>query len=440
METIFKAISEAILNSLEQGEALTLSLDGEASNFTRFSQSKVRQTGIVAQANLGFSLMKDQRRTQSSISLSGDVEVDRQLGIAELKRLRLEVVQLPEDPYLVLPSGSDSSHAVFTGKLLDPADAAAALTPGMAGVDLAGIWSSGQVLRGVATSTGQQHWFSTDTFSLDYSLITPAERMVKATFAGTEWNQSSYEAFMASSIQRLKLMEIEPRKIEPGEYRTYIASAGVADILNMFSWGGISEAAIRQGESALGKLRTGKASLSPLFSLSEDFRSGLVPRFNENGETAAEQTGLIVNGNLEKTLVSSRTAKEYGVEGNFASEGEDLRSPSMETGTLDEVNVLEQLGTGVYLSNLHYLNWSDRIGGRITGMTRYACFWVENGQIVAPIENMRFDDSLYRFLGPNLEAVSSDAHLNPDVGTYEGRELSGVVCPGILLSAFALTL
>lgn len=112
----------------------------------------------------------------------------------------------------------------------------------------------------------------------------------------------------------------------------------------------------------------------------------------------------------------------------------------MAVGTLKEADVLQALGTGVYLSNLHYLNWSDMIGGRITGMTRYACFWVESGKIVAPIENMRFDDSIYSFLGNNLEQTTDTAHVNPDVGTYEGRELSAIICPGILLKSFSLTL
>jgi predicted Zn-dependent protease len=112
----------------------------------------------------------------------------------------------------------------------------------------------------------------------------------------------------------------------------------------------------------------------------------------------------------------------------------------MGTGNLAEADVLTRLGTGVYLSNLHYLNWSDMIGGRITGMTRYACFWVEDGEIVAPIENMRFDDSIYNFLGTNLEAVTDSVRINPEVETYDGRELNATVCPGILLKSFALTL
>ena len=180
--------------------------------------------------------------------------------------------------------------------------------------------------------------------------------------------------------------------------------------------------------------------MSSCFTLSEDFTSGIVPRFNSNGELAPEKLDLILAGSLKNTLVSSRTAKEYGVQSNYAGEGESLRSPVLSPGELNEDEVVKKIDNGIYLSNLHYLNWSDRPGGRITGMTRYACFWVENGEVVAPIENMRFDDSIYNFFGENLEAVTDKAHLHPTVETYDGRELGGVSCPGILLKSFELTL
>lgn len=440
MESIFEKIADALMAQLQDGEVLTLSFGGENSQFTRFSQSKVRQTGQVDEADLALNLMNNDRRTTASVSLSGNDEQDLAFATRELERLRAEVDELPLDPYIVLPEGDQQSKAVHNSNLMDANESVEKLSSPMQGVDLAGIYASGRIYRGVATSTGQRHWFETGTYSLDYSLITPEEKMVKATFAGSDWDQDRYDKFMAESIRKLRMMEQPARKIEPGDYRTYIASAGVADILHMFSWGGISEAAIQQGESALGKMRNEDQKLSPLFSLNEDFRSGLVPRFNGLGEMAPELTPLIVNGQLENTLISSRTAKEYGLSSNFASEGEDLRSPVMSGGTLEEDQVLKELDTGVFLSNLHYLNWSDRIGGRITGMTRYACFWVENGEIVAPIENMRFDDSIYNFFGHNLEAITNEAQVNPDVGTYDGRELSAVVCPGILLKSFSLTL
>ena len=76
----------------------------------------------------------------------------------------------------------------------------------------------------------------------------------------------------------------------------------------------------------------------------------------------------------------------------------------------------------------------------MTGMTRYACFWVEGGEIISPIDDMRFDDTIYNFFGDKLESVTSKSRLNPSVGTYGGRNLGGVHCPGIILKSFELTL
>ncbi len=440
MEKLFKQINQTIMAELQDGECLGLNFGGEQSAFTRINAAKVRQIGNVDEADLGFNLIFDGRRSTGSISLSGDLEADMDRARGELERLRAEIVQLPEDPYLVMPESKATSHSEKQGKIPDADAIPGLLLPAMGKVDLTGIWAAGRIFQGSANSSGGYHWFASDSFSLDYSLITPSEKMVKATYAGTEWDQDAYEAFLADSITKLELMSLAPKKIEPGDYRTFIASAGVSDILSMFSWGGVSEAAIRQSESCLGKMRNEQVKLSKLFTFSEDYSSGFAPRFNGNGEVAPENTVLVTAGELTNTLVSTRTAKEYGVESNFASEGESMRAPAMAAGSLDEADILETLGTGVYLSNLHYLNWSDMIGGRITGMTRYACFWVEDGKIVAPIENMRFDDSIYSFLGNGLEAVTKKLQINPDVGTYEGRELSAIVCPGILLKSFSLTL
>ena len=440
MEKLFNQLSETLFNNLNTGEHLKITIGGENSQFVRFSQSKVRQSGLVDDASLSIVLIKDERTCSGSFTLTGNITADEETAMEELNRLRDEVGTLPKDPFVVMPEDTGSSREEYNGRLLNEEEAVSALSPAMQGVDLAGIWASGRIFTGNANSAGQKHWFATDTFSLDYSLITPDERMVKGTFAGSHWDQSEYENNMAKSIAKLRMMEKPGKKIKPGVYRTYIAPAGVADIVGMFSWGGVGEASIQQGDSSLCKMRQNNVKMSPCFTLSEDFTSGIVPRFNSNGELAPEKLDLILAGSLQNTLVSSRTAKEYGVQSNFAGEGESLRSPVLSPGDLNEDEVVQKIDNGIYLSNLHYLNWSDRPGGRITGMTRYACFWVENGEVIAPIENMRFDDSIYNFFGENLEAVTDKAHLHPAVETYDGREMGGVSCPGILLKSFELTL
>ena len=145
-------------------------------------------------------------------------------------------------------------------------------------------------------------------------------------------------------------------------------------------------------------------------------------------------------GKLANTLVSARSAKQYGVPSNAAPSGEEVRSAAIGAGELDEDEALSLLGTGLYLSNLHYLNWSDNDSGRITGMTRFACFWVEDGQIVAPIKDMRFDESIYHLFGDKLLGLTRQRSLIPDTGSYFKRALGGALLPGILVDDFTFTL
>jgi len=76
----------------------------------------------------------------------------------------------------------------------------------------------------------------------------------------------------------------------------------------------------------------------------------------------------------------------------------------------------------------------------MTGMTRFATFWVENGNVVAPVNVLRFDDTIYRMLGDNLEALTAERELLLEANTYGSRELSSVTLPGALLSELNFTL
>ena len=440
MEQFFKDLSKSILSNVKSDEHLMLNFWGENSHFTRFNQSKVRQNGFVSDATLSITLIANQRTCSTSFSLTKNLSNDLSIAMQYLDSLRNDIVFLPEDPFIVFPKSGESSSQNKSGQLLPIAEVVDSLSPAIKNVDLAGIWASGNIFVGFANSKDLFHWFSTDSFSFDYSLVTETEKMVKDTYAGTHFNLDDYNSFMANSIIQLKMLENKPVQLNPGDYRTYIAPAGVSDLLGMFSWNGLSEGAIRRGQSAFLKMKNENVKLSPCFSLNEDFSTGLTPMFNDEGELAVQKLPLINDGVLKNTLINSRTAQEYKIESNFAGGWEGLRSPVMSTGDLIENNIPKEIDTGVFLNNLHYLNWSDNVGGRITGMTRYACFWVENGKIVAPIENMRFDDTIYNIFGKNLESVTNHSQFIPDTGTYSSRSFGGTDCPGILLNSFSLTL
>ncbi|PSB40285.1 TldD/PmbA family protein [Chamaesiphon polymorphus] len=440
LEASFDRVLAGLTASLHADEQFTLRLQGEVSQFTRFNHAKVRQTGIVTDGSLQLKLISQQRSSSVEFPFTGEVEIDLPQAQAALASLRMEVPQLPVDPYLVLPTGSATSHEVHAGNLLPDADVVNSLLPVVEHLDFTGLYAGGMVMRGYADSSGQKHWFATESYTLDYSLFTHTGQAVKGTLAGSHWDNDAYQAKIAESKTQLLRLEQPLKTIERGKYRTYLAPAATADLLGMLSWGGISEAALQQGRSCFGALQRGEQSLSPHLTISENFQRGLVPRFNELGEIAPANLTLIDRGCLANTLVNARTAKEYQKPANGANRSESLRSAEIGHGELTADRILATLDTGLYLSNLHYLNWSDRPTGRVTGMTRYACFWVERGEIVAPIANLRFDESLYRCWGDNLMALTNTVEFIPDVDTYSSRQLGGSWVPGLLIDDFTYTL
>jgi predicted Zn-dependent protease len=73
-------------------------------------------------------------------------------------------------------------------------------------------------------------------------------------------------------------------------------------------------------------------------------------------------------------------------------------------------------------------------------MTRFACFWVEDGKIAAPIKDMRFDESLYRLWGDKLAGLGRQRSLVLETGSYFHRDLGGALLPGMLVEGLTFTL
>lgn len=435
----FSTLAEALFHQLGADEALTLNLIAENTLYLRFNNNLIRQNTHIEQATLELSLQKAGRTLRTSLSLSGQLEQDSAALQGVLAQARSEALTLPPDPNQVPCRNNGSSNEAFTGSLLPPEALIQAITGPARGSDLAGIYVGGMVIRGNKNSAGQDHWFATESFFLDYSLYN-GPKAAKGCYASACWQDAEWHSNLQRTQTQLGLLSRPQQILQPGKYRSYFAPAAVAELFETINWGGFSASAWKHGQSPLKKLIGGERTFSPLITLTEDFSLGLSPRFNEQGEVSAAQIPLIVAGKAHTQLTNSRTAKEFDLQGNACNDDESARSLNLQGGTLEEDNILAAIGTGLYLSNLHYLNWSDRNTARITGMTRYACFWVEHGEIVGPIKDMRWDESLYLALGDKLQGLTRHTETLPTVSTYNQRNLGGMRMPGALIDEFSFTL
>lgn len=439
-QNYFQQFGEKVFNSLMHDEVLSINLSAEDTLFSRYSRARVRQVTEVEQGYVSLNLIKGKKSINLNLKYTGIPEDDFHFAYQRIKEAREILKVMVDDPYLVIPENNGTTKSEAVHGELSGEEMMDLVSDYAHHVDLAGLLTSGTVVRASINSKGQNHWFKTQSFSLDYSLYNPRQKAVKALYAGTTFDASALKHNIEASIQKLELLNRDVKKMERGAYRIYLAPSAIAELVSTLSWGGVSMSAHQRGHGSLKNLWKGESKLSTKFTLSENFEINLSPRFNEKGEVAPNKLPLIEKGEFRNFLTSTRTSNEFKVASNFATDWESLRSAEVAAGNLEEKDILKTIGEGLYISDLHYLNWSDRETARITGMTRYACFYVKDGELVSPIEDLRFDESYYHIFGEGLVDLTKENFIIPHTGSYFEREIGGMKVPGAVIADFKFTL
>jgi predicted Zn-dependent protease len=440
VQEYFGELTDHAVGKLHKDEILLTGFAGEESSFVRITKAQIRQPGEVLQQDMSLELIQGQRHARGTLSLSGDREMDRTRVEALLGSLRDHVPHLPEDPHLLYATEVHSTTQHGENALPNSADAMSFILGSAKGKDLVGIWASGGIYNGFANSLGQRNWFSTYTFNFDWSLYHQGDKAVKSAYAGFHWDPLEFQHKLESADEQLKVLAGTPRTISPGKYRVYLSPTALYEIMGTLSWGGFGMKSHRTKQSSLMRMAEEGITLHPSVTIRENTSQGVAANFQASGFVKPDQVTMIEGGALRDYLISPRSAKEYGVSTNGAIDPEYPEAIEMAAGDLPMSEILTRLGTGLYINNLWYLNYSDRPACRITGMTRFACFWVEGGKIVAPLNVMRFDETAFRILGTNLLGLTAEREMILSSDSYGGRSTDSARLPGALIDDFTLTL
>jgi predicted Zn-dependent protease len=440
LQDYFHEVADALTARLHGDEVHLTNFAAEDSEFVRFNRGAVRQAGSVSQRYLSIDLVDGRRHASGTVTLAGALESDVARIDALLGDLREKRSALPEDPYLVYSEEVRSGTRERPSQLAEPAQVVDEVARVSEGSDLVGIYAAGGMHAGFASSLGQRNWSATQSYNLDWSFHAGGSRAVKSSYAGFEWDPGELARRAAGAREQLAALERPPRRVEPGRYRVYLAPGALRDIIEMLCWGGFGLRAHRTKATPLLRMIDDDARLHPSIQLRENTAEGIAPSFEAAGFIRPDEVPLIRDGAFAECLVSPRSSVEYEVPTNGAGSAESPHSIDMDGGTLSRDAVLAELGDGLYVSNLWYLNYSDRPACRTTGMTRFATFWVENGKLGAPAPAARFDETVYNMLGANLVELSSEREWILDENTYGRRSTGSARLPGALIDGFMITL
>lgn len=192
----------------------------------------------------------------------------------------------------------------------------------------------------------------------------------------------------------------DPQDVEPGEYEVILEPQAVSEMIAFFQWYGPNARIFHEQASPLsGKM--GEQVFGKNITLIDDpFHPDIFPMpFDFEGMGKKKMT-IVENGILKNIAYDSYNATKYN-ENNTAHA---LPAPNtlgpiplhmyIKPGDKTREEMIRSVKKGLLVTRLWYVRVLNPKALNVTGMTRDGTFLIENGKIVKPVKNLRFNQSI----------------------------------------------
>jgi predicted Zn-dependent protease len=227
-----------------------------------------------------------------------------------------------------------------------------------------------------------------------------------------------------------------PIGLEPGSYEVVLEPRAVAAVLLFPAWLGFNGKAHAEGTSFV---HLGEQQLDERISIWDD---GTDPRalgrpYDAEG-TPKRRVDLVADGVTVGLAHDRRSAALAGVESTGSSIGQESFGgyPGdlfLEGGDESPEALVGGVERGLLVTDLWYNRILDPKTQVVTGLTRNGLFLIEGGEVVGPVQNLRYTQSVVGALAPgHVLGIGNDAQL-------VGNEGGIVHVPSLRLASWAFT-
>jgi predicted Zn-dependent protease len=228
------------------------------------------------------------------------------------------------------------------------------------------------------------------------------------------------EAVAAEAIDKAR-RGAGPHALEPGEYDVILEEYAVADLMDYFAYLSFGSQVFLENRSFMSG-RIGDMVMGDNVSIWDDGLSldGIPAPFDAEG-VARRRVDFIDRGIARGVVWDSYYGNKAGQEstGHALPAGETFGAiPGnmfMATGEATKQDMLASTKRGIWVSRFWYTRPVHPLTVVLTGMTRDGTFLIEDGKIVAPVNNLRFTQSYLEAMN-RVEAIGSTSMLMPSFG------------------------
>ncbi|MGD9544014.1 MAG: TldD/PmbA family protein [Methylocystis sp.] len=427
-----KAIADKVL-ARSKADACTAQIHGGLDQSLRFARAGATTNLASAEANLRISSHIGGRIGSCSVS-----RFDDETLAAAVTRSEEIARMLPVDPDYVAPLGPQNygysnryDEATANLRLDALADAAAHVIKEGAriGVDTFGCATTAKRFDAFATSAGL---FAYERRS-EIDLSATARNRADAWSGWAAAHQFFADRLDAEAIARVACFkgahDATPVDLDPGAYTVVLEPEATTE-LAFWLMRAMEARAADEGRSFFtrpgGGALLGERLFDEKLSIRVDPADPLAPEAAVGFDGVPHRARAFVENGIVTTLYRSRAwAQKTAAEAipfarNFVMSGGDV--------PIDEM--VRSVRRGVLVTRLWYTNIVEPKSLLLTGLTRDGNFLIENGRIVAPMRNMRFNQRLGDLFA-NIKA------LGPTRRTWRAAGEGGApAAPAMLVEGF----
>jgi predicted Zn-dependent protease len=397
-----KALADRVLR-LSAADQTRVHIASEWRGHTRFADAGITTSGGTSDTEITVTAIVGRRRAAATTNVLDDEALKRTVDLAgRLARLS------PEDPELMPELGPQTYTAVDafidrTAQLDGNVRAAAvrrtvdaALQTGKPSgrIFVAGYLEANAHTIAVANSAGLFAFHRTTDAGLSVTARTPDGTGSGWASAGSrDWGAVEPAALGRIAAQKA-VASRNPQSLEAGSYTAVLEPQAVNDLVPLLAEA-LSARAADEGRSAFSKpggaTRVGEKVVDERVTLYSDpaDRTLRAMPFDSEG-LPIRRTVWIENGVLRNLSYTRFWAQKQGKQPTGAAL---LGGLTLAGGTTSTEELIAGCARGVLVTHFFYIRSLDPRTVLQTGLTRDGVFLIENGKIVRPLKNFRWNES-----------------------------------------------
>jgi len=431
-----KAITDKVLNMCK-ADGVKVDFAGGERSATRFANSSITANLIENDQEVQITVYYGKKTAAATTHQFDDASLKRTIeavqALAQRKPENPEVMPLIKPPQQYIDIDAALPSAVNFG----PAERAQMVKVSTDLCEKKGVLGAGYIpkfdwVEASANSEGLFTYFHYADASFILTCRTPDQ--TGSGWAGTTGVKDikNIDAAMLTEVAADKaLKSAKPRAIEPGNYTVILEPRPAARYLSLML-GALNARNAEEGRSFMsgkerGSTRLGEKLFGDNFTLRSEIGNPVLRQspIGQDGLPAKSVTWV------DKGVVKSLYYDRYWAERQ--KEEATATSPSMslvmEGGTATVEEMVKSTKRGLLITFFWYIRPVDNMTLLNTGMTRDGLFLIENGEIVAPVQNFRWNESPavsfnnISALGPQVPMHTGEAYDNPGTALVPAMKL-----------------